>query len=42
MRKRVWLSALVLILPAKQMANDYAYHSNLVASLGGTVLPPCA
>ena len=29
-------------LSAEQMANDYAYYSNLVASLGGTVLPPCA
>jgi len=29
-------------LSARQMANDYAYYSNLVASLGGTVLPPCA
>ena len=42
MRKRVWPSALVVILPAKQAAKDYAYYSNLVASLGGTVLPPCA
>jgi hypothetical protein len=28
-------------LSATQQTDDYAYYRNLVASLGGTVLPPC-
>jgi hypothetical protein len=28
-------------LSASQQANDYSYYQNLVAGLGGTVLPPC-
>ena len=41
----VYHAALCLAAPqlsAQLMADDYAYYSNLVTSLGGKVLPPCA
>ena len=41
----VYHAALCLAAPqlsAQHMKDNSAYDSNLVASLGGTVLPPCA